>query len=605
MAAVTTTAPAPGMPARPAPAGGRDDRRRPSPWGSAPAVATAAAVLALVAIGVVLRMWLLAHDPIDADEAVVGLMARSILHGHPVAFSWGGAYGGAEPYVAAGLVAVLGLHPWVVNLTPAVLAAATSLVAWRLTRALSGSSAAGALAAACMWAWSEVDLWSTTRATGSDGVVLLCSMLVLLGVVRLLRDDRRASSWVLLGVAVGIGWWTSAEILYVGVPAIVTTAWIATRAVRRDGARAIVPASVGALATAPGLVPWFVGSVHDHFASIRAATTDPGSGATGYLGHLHVFFVHTLPMVLGARVPVSGAWLGGRTTGLVVLSVTTALLAVGVGAAAWRMPAARPVAAAVIAYPFIEAAMGPASYWRDGRYGVYLPAIVLVAAVAGWDRLLRRRQAPLATAGAGTAGAASPASAPGGTGPADQLRAIRAAVAVLACAAATASTVAGIDRASAVVAPSVAVTGFAAHPADLVDHPDGTARSVAQDLLLAGVTRAYADYWAAYDLDLFGSGRLVVTPATLVRSRSMAAKVANAPHPAWLFAGPSGADVAAYREQFQNPALGPMGLDLQQFTALLHANGVAYRTVPTGAVVGIVPGTRITPAWVAAHRARS
>ncbi len=563
-------------------------------------MATAVAVAVLVVLGAILRMWLLAHDPIDADQAVVGLMAQAIDRGHLMVFYWGQAYGGVEPYVTAALIAIFGLHPWVVNATPALLAAVGSLVAWRLVRELAGSSGAGAVAGALVWVWSEADLWNSTREYGFRGVVLVCSLLVLLAVARLVADDRRAGSWTLLGAAAGLGWWASPEILYVAVPALVATVWIVVRAVRRYGTAALSPVAAGVAAAGIALAPWLVGSVHDHFASLGEATAGQGPGAMGYIGRLQVFLVHTLPMVLGARLPVTGAWLGGRATGIAVLAATITVLLAGMVVAARHLPAARVVVVAVVAYPFIEAAMGPTSYWRDGRYGMYLPAVAVVAAVAGWDRWLRGQRLPAAEGTPdhpvvdGAHGAAAVVSAPGGH------PGRRAAMAVVACACAAASVVAGFDAATAVPG-STTLSGFAAAPASITGHPDATARSVAGDLVAQHVTRAYADYWVAYDLDLFTGGRLVVTPARFVRAPTLAATVARAHRAAWLFAGPSTADVIAYEQQFQNPELGPMGMNASQFTTVLRAHGIAYRTVPVGAVVAIVPATTVTPQWVVAH----
>ena len=53
-------------------------------------------VLALVVAGIVLRVWVLASSlgQLDSDEAVVGLMANAIRHGHLSTYYWGQNYGG-------------------------------------------------------------------------------------------------------------------------------------------------------------------------------------------------------------------------------------------------------------------------------------------------------------------------------------------------------------------------------------------------------------------------------------------------------------------------------------------------------------------------------
>lgn len=543
----------------------------------APAVAVGAAVVATVAIGIALRMWLLAHDPIDADQAVVGLMARSIDHGHFPVFYWGQPYGGVEPYVTAALVHVAGLHPWVVNATPALLVAIAAVLTWQLGAAVSGRLGVGAVAAALMWVWSEVDLWNSTREYGFRGVVLVCSIAVLLATVRILRDDRRVRTWILLGASAALGWWASPEILYVAIPCLVAVVWTGTRDVRRRGVRALAPVATGTVVCGIVLVPWMVATVHDHFASIREATADQGADHLGYLGRLQVFFVHTLPMVLGARLPITGAWLGGRPVGAGILTATVVLLAIGVVTAAARLPAARVVVAVVVLYPFVEAAMGPTFYWQDARYGMYLPPVILVAAVAGWNSLL------------------------GDRGESNRTHlGRRAGVAVLACALASASTVAGLLAATTV--PGVTgPTGFAAAPLVLIGHPDAIGRSITTALVDQHVTHLYADYWVAYDLDLLAPGRIDVTPPDIVRSPSLAASVRRSPHPAWLFVGPTAADIADCAVQFQNPLPEPLGLHEGAFTAMLAANHISYRSVDAGPMIAVIPSSAITPQWVLAH----
>src|SRR5688572_11851251 len=56
-------------------------------------------ILGLSLLGAIgLRIWLLNRSlgRLDADEAVVGLMARHVLEGEFPTFFWGGQYGGAQ-----------------------------------------------------------------------------------------------------------------------------------------------------------------------------------------------------------------------------------------------------------------------------------------------------------------------------------------------------------------------------------------------------------------------------------------------------------------------------------------------------------------------------
>lgn len=544
------------------------------------AVGTAVAVL--VVLGTVVRLWLLAHDPIDADQAVVGLMAQAINHGHRPAFFWGQDYGGAEPYVVAAGVAVLGLHAWVVNGTASVLSAVAALVAWRLGRAVTGSDGAGAVAGALVWAWSEVDVWNATRETGFREVELVCVLTVFLATARLQRQERPWLAWPLLGLALGLGWWASPEILYAAIPAAPAVAVAASRAVRRGASRptgrgAGAPMAAGVLAAVLAAAPWLVATIHDHGATLRLFGLDQSSGH-GYGGRLGSFFIHSLPMLLGARLAVSGAWLGGRAIGLLVLGVTLLVAAVGLVAAAVRVPLARPLVAAVAAFPFLEAAAGPTFFWQDGRYGMFWPPMVVVAAVAGWQQLL----------GSPTARA----------------NARRSVAGVVACALAAASTAAGLDAATAVPGHS-GTTGFAAAPLQLTGHPDAVADEAVQVLAAHHLTAVYASYWVAYVLDVVGGGRVLATPAGRPRSAALATTVASAPRQAWLFVGPTQADAATCGAIFQNPNPQPLGLSATTFEATLTDAGLRYRVQPVGPMVAVVPVAAVSPAWVEAHRPAS
>ncbi len=78
--------------------------------------------------GLLLRVWLLVHLPVWGDEAIVGVMARSIDNGHFSAFYWGQNYGGLEPYLVAVALRIGGGGEPALNATPAALAALAAVL---------------------------------------------------------------------------------------------------------------------------------------------------------------------------------------------------------------------------------------------------------------------------------------------------------------------------------------------------------------------------------------------------------------------------------------------------------------------------------------------
>ncbi len=234
-------------------------------------VAVAVVVVAAIVLGVLARIWYLSHEPLNADEAVVGLMARRILAGHASAFYWGQSYGGVEPYLVAALFWVAGPSALVLRLAPVLLAAVSCLVLWRVARRLVGDPALAALAAAWLWAAPQSAVWNTTLEYGFRGVTMVCGLLLLLLALRV--TSRPAATWdlVALGLVAGIGWWSSPEIAYFAVPSgLWLAAWLC-RGRRTKRSSGVEPAPCSGVVAGPASV-----LAEDVAAGSGAA---PGSGA--------------------------------------------------------------------------------------------------------------------------------------------------------------------------------------------------------------------------------------------------------------------------------------------------------------------------------------
>ena len=165
--------------------------RRPSP--GAPALVVTLACAGAVAAGAWLRLWLLAHVPMDSDQAVVGLMADQLLHGHFSAFYWGQTYGGVEPLAVAAVVAVLGHGAGAVNATATALEVVVCAAVWWLTRAVGATRPVGAVAAALAWVWPMASVWSSVREFGFRQAALVLGLVLLAFGVRIARDG---GGWV-------------------------------------------------------------------------------------------------------------------------------------------------------------------------------------------------------------------------------------------------------------------------------------------------------------------------------------------------------------------------------------------------------------------------
>ncbi|HKS70164.1 MAG TPA: glycosyltransferase family 39 protein, partial [Ktedonobacterales bacterium] len=148
------------------------------------------AVFALLALAALLRLALILRGwpSLDSDEAVVGLMARHILHnGEYPDFFWGQFYlGPLQAYAAAALFAVFGASLVALRL-PALLFTLGALAGvYALGRAAYGR-AVGLLALAWLALGPPYALIRQIVADGGHQEMLLLAAMVLLGVWDRLR----------------------------------------------------------------------------------------------------------------------------------------------------------------------------------------------------------------------------------------------------------------------------------------------------------------------------------------------------------------------------------------------------------------------------------
>lgn len=537
----------------------------------------AAGAIALL-YGLLVRLWLLAHLPLFGDESVVGLMARGVDHGHFSAFYWGQRYGGLESYVAALVLPIGGGGEPALNATPALLSALAALLVGAITYAV-GRQRLVAFAAGCLvWVWPYAVVWESVREVGFRYAALCCGLAAILGCVRAWRGRAGPATFGLLGLALGLGWWASPEIVYFVLPCLVLlVGWWWAAAPRRGAEFRNDPAALGrgaslalvVIGAAVGSLPWWYANVNDGFASLRRGALPADSGIT-YGGRLSVFFHDMLPLQLGVKTVLSGAWVGGSVLGPVLFALIVGLVVAALARAVWLFSQGRDLvplalAAGVVTFPFLYAAAPGTGYWIDGRYGVYLPA--LVAALFGAVVVVHKRQpAP-----------AEPSRARVHAGVLSSV-----AVGVLG---ATFLTL-GAAHANGVPASSSFFSGWHNPDAPMQQAIDGMRRHHIED--------AYGDYWTAYSLDFVGDGQPLVSPSVLDvnRSTAIAAGVAASNDPAWLFFSPD--ETAAAAAAFSNPQPGPGPYTEASFEALLRQRGISFKVVKLGVLDAVVPSRRVT-----------
>jgi hypothetical protein len=507
----------------------------------------------LVLGGVLLRLWLLGHAPMNSDEATPGLVAHEILHGHTYAFAWGQQYGGVEPYVLAAAFFVFGQSPLVLDATPAVLGLVCSVLVWRVGLRLFPSPAA-VTAAVISFIWSESALWNSTREYGYHEVCLVLSLVLLLQAVRIVqlgrRDGDRLWEWAVLGAAGGLGFWASPEVVYIAAPAAVVVAvslW--GRPVRAVAARI----GLAAAAAVVGAIPWIWAVLASHSAGLPAS---PVSYAT----RLRLVFSHVLPMALGLRVEGAGAWEGRHVVGVVLSALVVAFI---VGAAvlmAFRIPDSRVLALTLLFYPFLYAAFPTSWFWNDGRYAIALsPVCALV--IGGGLRLVPRAQlAAWAASG----------------------------VLVLAFV----STLVAFNDGYGAIGHPGRLTTFSSNP-----NPSVTALAARLEQL--GVSRAYAGYWVANDLTFISGGHVVAGAVGFNRNPPEASTASNRTPVVWVFV-PTRALADDEGQLGSATNIQPGTVTEAGLTAYLAAHGIAYRVVTTPGFDVVLPAGPVTPSQLGA-----
>lgn len=318
--------------------------------------------------GVAFRVWIYRSNlglP-NSDEAVVGLMARHILHGEFYTFSWAVAYGGTqEPLLTAPIFYLFGSSWLALRAVPIVLSAVAALLVWRVGRRTIGEPAA-TVAGALFWVWPAYNLIQLTHQLGFYGSdVFYCALLMLLALRVVERPD--AARVGLFGLVLGLAFWETAQIVPIAVPVVGWTIWKQPRALRLVW----VAAPLAAL----GALPWILWNVRHDWASLN---TTYGAQST-YPHRIRTLLSPLLPMTVGLREP----WTQQRLLPEVLILLIEAVLVVGFLYGAWRTR--RGNASLLYAIPVVFPFFYAISQWTiessDPRYVIVLtPVLALLAA---------------------------------------------------------------------------------------------------------------------------------------------------------------------------------------------------------------------------------
>ena len=284
-----------------------------------------ARLAAVVLSGLALKAVLIASAalPFNADEAVVGLMARHILAGERPVFFYGQAYmGSLDAWLAAGGFLLLGSQVWVIRLVQSLLFAGTLVSGYAVARRVSGSPETALLAVGLL-ALPPVNVTLyTTVSLGGYGEALLLGNLITLaafGMGRRLAPQPTGAlpAWVRTcgwGFLAGFGFWANGLTLVYTLPAGLYLLWQAWGSRRRGQALSAVLLG-GAAGAVLGLAPVWAYLASDGTHKMlnellgSAVAVETGGWLERVLRHLLSYGLLGFPAALGLRPPWDVRWL--------------------------------------------------------------------------------------------------------------------------------------------------------------------------------------------------------------------------------------------------------------------------------------------------------
>ncbi len=246
--------------------------------------------------------------PFNADEAVVGLMARHILQGVRPIFFYGQVYlGSLDAWLIAGAFALFGESVLVIRLAQTALYLGVILTTYALAlKIYSNVRIAGA--AALLMAIPTVNVTLYTTATlGGYGETLLIGNLLLWMALRLADGNRGWGGWLLFGLLGGLGFWTFPLVSVYLLPAVVYLLVVHRRSPSRW--------ALAGLGFAAGAAPWEWYTLTNSWQTVAELSGAAIAGASSahpvfaFFQHLFNFLLLGLTVTFGLRPPWNAAFL--------------------------------------------------------------------------------------------------------------------------------------------------------------------------------------------------------------------------------------------------------------------------------------------------------
>ena len=466
-------------------------------------------------------------------------------------FLWGQNNGGAvEVFPLSVVMRFFGDTVLAERLLTMLLGAVAAYLGGRIAARLMGGPA-GLVAGAVLWLWPPYFVvWSTMEYLYYTPVVVLGLAAIWWAIKTWDRPPQGITLPTLVGIAAGVGWWSSPNIAVFAVP--VALALLKPRPYRlRRNCMAVVGFVAGA-------GPWLVFNLLHGFASLDAGILDTHAS---YGTRLSGVFQAGIPISVGLKNP-SGSWLGPWAHDLYCVLLAAFVLAAIWWLRRWRLgQAPAPIdLAGCFAYPFILAASPVVGTAKEviPRYFFFLwPYLALgTARVIGclvgvaMSREERRHRVQR------------------------HHRSSVLAVSAVAAACCLALCALALEKFAQLPRASDVPPAFTSQQGDM--------NVVAADLERHHVHDLFAGYWLAYRLDQASVYRVIATPALPATARygPWEQAVRRSPNPAWMFV--------------------PRSIKAATFQQWLVAAHIATTSFHAGGYLVFVPDSKVLPEQVPA-----
>ena len=273
---------------------------------------------AALVVALLLKGGLLLADvvPFNADEAVVGVMARHILQGERRVFFYGQAsVGSLDAWLIAGVFAVGGQSALAMRLMQVALylsiIATTYALGLKIYRSVWMAGAAALFLALPV---VLVTLYTTVTQGGCGELLLIGNLLLLLALeLRQPRAETATWRWLLFGLLSGVGFWTSGLVLVYWLPAAALLAAGQRERLRKRAGQGWGRAALQWLGWAAGFTagasPWLWFTLtrsSDTLLEMFGTTVSAGRpdfSILAVLGHVYNLILFGLTVMFGLRPP--------------------------------------------------------------------------------------------------------------------------------------------------------------------------------------------------------------------------------------------------------------------------------------------------------------